>query len=329
LSTVGIIANPAAGKDIRRLVAHGRFISDQEKVNTIKRVMAGLDGAGVERALVMPDSSMLGRMAIESSPPELRVDFLNMMARGDEQDTSRAAGMMAEAGVGCLVTLGGDGTNRAVARNVGSVPIVPISTGTNNVFPETLEGTVAGLAAGVVATGRVDVRKVTKVARRLEVHINGDLVDIALVDVAVSKEAFVGARAIWEMDTVDEIFLARTEPASIGLSAIGARLGDLSTSDGGMHIRLGPGDTLVFAPIVPGAVTPVPVREWRLLPFDEAVEIKLRPCTIALDGERAFGPSLDETISVSISPGGPLVVDVDTALREAASNGVFTDRQTR
>ena len=327
MSTVGIITNPAAGKDIRRLVAHGRFIPDQEKVNTIKRVMAGLGAAGVDRALMMPDSAMLGRMAIESSPAGLRVDFLDMMVRGDELDTSKAAGMMAEDGVGCLVTLGGDGTNRAVAKNVGSVPMVPISTGTNNVFPEMIEGTVAGLAAGVVAGGLVDVSKVTRVAKRLEIHVDGELVDVALVDVAVSKEAFVGARAIWEMDTVDEIFLARTEPASIGLSAIGARLGDLSAGDGGMHIRLGPGESSVLAPVVPGAVTPVPVREWRLLSAGEAVEVKLRPCTIALDGERAFGPGLDEAVSVSVSTNGPRVVDVDAALREAASNGVFTQHQ--
>ena len=324
MSAVGIIANPAAGKDIRRLVAQGRFIPDQEKVNILKRVMAGLDAVGVERAVMMPDSAMLGRMALESSPTDLRVDFLEMPVRGDEQDTSRAAGLMAGMGVGCVVTLGGDGTNRAVAKTVGDVPLVPISTGTNNVFPEMLEGTVAGLAAGVVARGLVDVSKVTEVSKRLEVRLNGDLADVALVDVAVSKEAFVGARAIWEMDTVHEVFLARTEPASIGLSAIGARLGDLSASGGGMYIRLGPGDGSVLAPIAPGTVILVPVREWRLMHPDEAIEVKLRPCTIALDGERAFSPATDETVSVSVSRHGPRVVDVEAALREAAANGIFT-----
>ena len=321
---VGIIANPAAGKDIRRLVAQGRFIPDQEKVNILKRVMAGLDAAGVETVIMMPDSAMLGRMALESSPTKLKVDFLEIPVRGDEQDTSRAAGLMAEMGVGCLVTLGGDGTNRAAAKMVGSVPMVPISTGTNNVFPQMLEGTIAGLAAGVVARGLVDVSKVTEVVRRLEVRLDGDLADVALVDMAVSKEAFVGARAIWEMDTVHEVFLARTEPASIGLSAIGARLGDLSASDGGMYIQLGPGGDSVLAPIAPGTVIAVPIREWHLMHPDEAIEVTLRPCTIALDGERAFSPARDETVSISVSRHGPHVVDVDAALREAAASGIFT-----
>ena len=46
--TVGVIANPAAGKDIRRLVAAGRVVSNQEKSNTLQRVFAGLASTGVE-----------------------------------------------------------------------------------------------------------------------------------------------------------------------------------------------------------------------------------------------------------------------------------------
>ena len=34
MALVGIIANPAASKDIRRLVAQGRVVPDWEKVNT-------------------------------------------------------------------------------------------------------------------------------------------------------------------------------------------------------------------------------------------------------------------------------------------------------
>ena len=54
-------------------------------------------------------------------------------------------------GVRCLITLGGDGTNRIVAKASGDVPLMPISTGTNNVFPVMIEGTIAGLAAGLAA----------------------------------------------------------------------------------------------------------------------------------------------------------------------------------
>ncbi len=327
MSSVGIVTNPAAGKDIRRLVAHGRFISDQEKINTIRRVMAGLAATGVERAVLMPDRVGLARSAMDSAPEGLRTERLDMAVRGDESDTVRATEMMVDAGVGCIVTLGGDGTNRAAAKSVGCVPIVPISTGTNNVFPAMLEGTVAGLAAGVVARGLVEIDGVSRPAKRLEVRVDGKLADIALVDVAVSKEAFVGARAIWDTNTVEEVFLAHAKPAGIGLSAIGARLGDLGK--GGMHIRLGRGASEVIAPIVPGAVTPVPVREWRLLRVGEPVEVSLRPCTIALDGERTFGPGAAEMVSVSVTMDGPRAVDVEAALAEAAARGVFTRPQAQ
>ena len=59
MGLVGIIANPAASKDIRRLVAQGRVVPDWEKVNTIRRVMLGLQSVGATRMLGMPDSSNL------------------------------------------------------------------------------------------------------------------------------------------------------------------------------------------------------------------------------------------------------------------------------
>ena len=38
---VGIIANPASGKDIRRLVAHGSTFDNNEKINIVRRVLLG------------------------------------------------------------------------------------------------------------------------------------------------------------------------------------------------------------------------------------------------------------------------------------------------
>jgi predicted polyphosphate/ATP-dependent NAD kinase len=55
MATVGIIANPASGKDIRRLVAHGSVFDNQEKVNIVRRVLLGLQATGVEEIIFMPD----------------------------------------------------------------------------------------------------------------------------------------------------------------------------------------------------------------------------------------------------------------------------------
>ncbi len=321
---VGIIANPAAGKDIRRIVSQGRFISNQEKVNTLTRVMAGLEAVGVQRIVFMPDIAMLGAAASAGASDAITTEVLEFTHFNEDRDSTKAAAMMAEMGVGCLVTLGGDGTNRAVAKGCGDVPLLPISTGTNNVFPTMVEGTIAGLAAGVVARGDVDLDAVTTASKALEVRVDGEFRDLALVDVAVSKERFVGARAIWDIDTLHEVYLARAEPASIGLSTIGSRLMPLGAEDDrGLYLRLGEGGVHVDAPIAPGYIRRVGVREWRTVGMGEPVPIGRRPSTIALDGERTFSLGQNAAAEVVLTWGGPRVVSVDKALAAASHQGLF------
>ena len=327
MSTVGIIANPAAGKDIRRLVAHGRFVPNHEKVNILKRVLSGLAGAAVDRVVMMPDTGMLCRQAAGDSQTGLEAEMLDMVVDGAEGDSTRAARAMAEMGVSCIVTLGGDGTNRAVAKGSGSVPLVPISTGTNNVFPYMVEGTVAGLAAGVVASGRVDAGAVTTRAKMLQVSVDGSESEPALVDVAVSDVLFAGARAIWDMSTVHEVFLARAEPDGIGLSAIGARLEPVGMgARHGLHVRIGEPGAIVSAPVAPGVVEDVPVQGWSRLRPGEPAKVGLDPCTIALDGERSVRVAQGHRAEVTLTLDGPPVVDVPAALARASEAGLFTRR---
>ena len=106
MATVGIIANPAASKDIRRLVAQGRVVPDWEKVNIVRRVLIGLQSTGVTKVLAMPDSGNLCRRAADDADVELAVEMLPMSPHYTEGDTMRAAAAMAEQGVGCLVTPG-------------------------------------------------------------------------------------------------------------------------------------------------------------------------------------------------------------------------------
>ena len=327
MSIVGIIANPAAGKDIRRLVAHGRFVPNNEKVNILRRVLAGLAGAAVERVVMMPDTGMLCHQAASASQHGLETVMLDMTIDGREEVSTRAASAMAEMDVSCIVTLGGDGTNRAVAKGSGNVPLVPISTGTNNVFPYMVEGTVAGLAAGVVASGEVDVESVTVRTKMLRVSVDGSESESALVDVAVSAVPFAGARAIWDMSTVHEVFLARAEPDGIGLSAIGARLEPVGMGDGhGLHVRIGEPGIIVSAPIAPGVVENVPVEGWARLKPGEPATVGLSPCTIALDGERSLRVAQGQRAEVTLTLDGPPVVDPAVALARGSEAGLFTRR---
>ncbi len=315
MSTVGIIANPAAGKDIRRLVAQGRVVSNQEKSNTLRRVFAGLVSMGVERALVMPDISGLSRAAMAENKDRMAVEYVDMRPADTQADSTRAARAIAEAGASCIVTLGGDGTNRVVARGCGDTPLAPISTGTNNVFPQMVEGTLAGIAAGAIAAGVVPTDLAIQRSKRLDVFIDGDLADIALVDAAVTTQAFVGARAVWDAASLVEMFLTRAEPASIGLSSIGSRIRAVGIDDPeGLYLRL-KGDssssaTVVRAPVGPGMILDIEVAEWDALQAGKKRRITQERGTIALDGEREVELLPGQTVEIGLNPNGPRVVNI-------------------
>ena len=329
MSTVGIIANPAAGKDIRRLVAQGRVVSNQEKSNTLRRVFAGLVSMDVERVLVMPDISGLSRAAAAENRDRMAIDYVDMRPADTQNDSTRAAEAMADAGAGCIVTLGGDGTNRVVSRGCGDTPIAPISTGTNNVFPQMVEGTLAGIAAGAVATGAVPADLATRHSKRLDVFIDGSLADVALVDAAVTTQAFVGARAVWDAASLVEMFLTRAEPASIGLSSIGSRIRPIGIDDPeGLYLRLR-GDasssaTVVRAPVGPGMILDIEIAEWQssLAPGHRR-RIEQERGTIALDGEREVELVPGRTVEIGLNPNGPRVVDI------VRTHGLLAARQTK
>lgn len=328
MAVVGIIANPVASKDIRRLVAQGRVIPDWEKVNTVRRVMLGLQSVGVEKVVAMPDSSHLCRRARDDSHLSVEFSLLEMPAQYIEGDTVRAAQLMGEMGVACLVTLGGDGTNRAAAKGCSSMPLVAISTGTNNVFPAMVEGTLAGIAAGLVAQGRLRLDRVSTISKTLEIYIDGQYQDLALVDLALSRERFVASRAIWDWRTLYEVYLTRAEPSSIGLSSVGGQLQPVYLGDDqGLRYVLGEsakGDGVsVTAPIAPGVVVEVPIAEWQRLNLGEPIQVEPRHYTVALDGERAFNLNPQQQLELVLKRNGPTVVNVQQAMKEAAAVGLL------
>jgi len=319
LSTVGIIANPAAGKDIRRLVAHGRVVSNQEKANILRRVFAGVVSTGADRLLVMPDHSGLARPAANDVEGQIKIDYVEMPVADHQGASTNAARAMAEQGADSIVTLGGDGTNRVVAKGAGTVPLVPISTGTNNVFPANTEGTLAGIAAGAMATGALTIEEACRRSKRIDIYVNGERRDDALVDAAVSNQMFVGARAVWDTKTLQSMFLTRAEPASIGLSSIGSRIMPISIDqEYGLYIRLtgepGENATTVRAPIAPGTIVDVEIMEWRKFYPGDKIAVDTQPGTFALDGEREVELLPGHDVYAALATDGPWVVDVPLAL---------------
>jgi predicted polyphosphate/ATP-dependent NAD kinase len=324
-SCVGCLANPMAGKDIRRLVTYSSRIDNQEKVNIVRRILLGLESAGVIEVLLMPDTFRIAQKALEGihQPMRLQAQVLDMEVRGDAKDSLRATQAMCEAGARCLVTLGGDGTHRMVAKVSGAVPLVPISTGTNNVFPHMVEGTIAGLAAGLYACHAQQLDGVILPTKRLEIWRDDDLQDIALVDVAVSQHQFIGARALWDVAGIEELFLTQGTPSNIGLSSIAGWSHPITMADtAGLQLVLGDGGTQVRAPIAPGLIVPVAIGQERLMLPGERVRIRYAPATLALDGERELLVRRGERWEVGLSWDGPKVLDVHRTLLMAQEQGL-------
>jgi predicted polyphosphate/ATP-dependent NAD kinase len=326
LKSVGIIANPASGRDIRRLVAHGSVFDNQEKINIIRRVLKALDGVGIDRVFIMPDFAGLGIRALEDLNLSLQVSLLEMEASGTQDDSSRAAGLLADMGAGCVITLGGDGTNRVVAKTCGDVPLIPISSGTNNVFPHMVEGTLAGLAAGMVAAGHVKASNVCSRAPILELLRDDEPKDLALIDLVITDDLFTGVRAVWEVERVREIFLSRSRPSAIGFSSVGGFVCPLPLNSGlGVHLVLGAGNSRVKSPIAPGHICWVPIASHRKFGPEEEIVIETAPAMIALDGEREVGIRPGEKWSVRINLSGPRVVDIEKALEGGGRCGLFRE----
>lgn len=325
-SPVGIIANPASGKDIRRLVSFASVFDNHEKVHILERALRALDALGVGHVLYMPDYYDLMERAIKRVKPRLQAEMLPMDMYADERDTTEAARRLREAGAGCIITLGGDGTNRAVAKASGDVPLVAISTGTNNVFPTMLESTVAGLAAGLLAAGRIDPGDVSHRSKRLEISVDGRPTEIALIDVVSSTELFIGSRALWEPARIREIVLSRAEPGCIGMSSVGGGLEMIGPRDpAGLYLRLGPGGRQVLAAVGPGLVVPVAVAECRRIAMGEEVALEQGAGTLAVDGERQLELLPGQRVSVRLSDAGPRLVDVQACLRKACQDGILED----
>jgi predicted polyphosphate/ATP-dependent NAD kinase len=313
--TVGVIANPASGRDIRRLVAGASVFGNADKAGMVFRLLTGLAATGVERVLMLPAADGLSvtlhrHLRTATNLPEF--EELEMPLEGTARDSVVATERMVAAGVRAIVVLGGDGTHRVVAKACGDVPLCAISTGTNNAFPELRETTVAGLATGLVATGRVNALRRESA---LEVRV-GTLTDLALVDVAVSRERFVGARALWRPDSVSEVFVTFANPAAVGLSAIAGALGHLPRGGGrGMHVRLGPGRT-IRAALAPGLVSDVTVESHATIEIGEELTIAPAAGTIALDGERELERRHGEPAIVKLVE-GPRTIDIDSAMAQA------------
>jgi predicted polyphosphate/ATP-dependent NAD kinase len=326
---VGIIANPVAARDIRRVVAKATNLQIADRANIVLRVLASLRACGITDVLMMPESGGI-RPHVERGLVRTRnrdetqlpaVHHLPIRISGTVEDTYHATIEMHRAKVAAIIVLGGDGTHRAVAKHCGAIPIVGISTGTNNAFPEHREPTITGLAAGLAVTGHVPPHIALASNKRINVSINdGEVRDIALVDVAIVTERCIGARALWRPDTF-------ADPRMIGMSAIAALIEPITRMEaGGLMVRLAPaaeGAVVLQAPIGPGLIVPIGINDWRRMPADVPFVPEVKSGAIALDGERELSFSERDRVILTLQDDAFRTVNVSGCMQYAARNGLL------
>ena len=318
MSVVGLVTHSGAAQDVRRITSLARTIDVHERVNITARVLAGLAAVPGVRVLYLSEPTRLverALAALAALPETTAVDarpVAGTEGRGAAQ-TRSAAAALADAGAACVVTFGGDGTNRAVAAGWPDAVIVALAGGTNNAFAQSVDPTAAGLAAAVYAEDPDALAGHVRRVPRWRIAIAGRPGETALVDVALVSDEWIGAHAVWDPDRLIEALVANGDPAVPGLAGVAGMAGPAAGAPG-VHLRFGRPGRPVLAPLGPGRLTQLWLREMHPVGFDEPVTM-CGPGTLALDGEREVVLRAGQEARVHLAADGPRVLDVAGALR--------------
>lgn len=310
-----------SGRDVRRVAARASTSTHEQKLQQVTRLVLGALAQGVERIFLVDDPFRISRRAVENLPERDRVELIKVPPTHTARDTVAAADAMWEAGCQTFIALGGDGTNRIVAAARPDAALLPLSTGTNNVFPYMVEASVAGAAAGLVAAGKIDR---SSLLRTKQVHVTaGADTASALVDAVVLRDDMLGSLLPFAPENLVLLVLARAEPASIGMSPIGGYLEpSYHEDDFGVLIETGlPAAHTVNAPVSAGLYGDVPVRTIRRLPLDEPVTLDVRGI-VAFDGDREL--IAEGSLEVVVRRDGPYLIDPRAVMSNAVRMGLLS-----
>jgi len=327
---VAILVNPMSGRDVRRLAARATNMTHEAKRDIVARVAAGADACGATDLYVAREPFRIAAAALEYMDLEARAHVLAPPIRNTAEDTESAVNAFLDAGCETIVSLGGDGTNRAIVRALGSradrVRLIPLSTGTNNVFPVLAEPTIAGMVAGLHARGALGGAGVEQRCKVL--HVSGigryglPVHDLGLIDAVLLARDHVGNLLPFDADRIGRLLLTRAEPDAIGMSPIGGLLEPVyADEDAGLLVEMGPG-TRFRAPLSPGLFREVSVSRATRIALGQPVEMP-GEAVLALDGDRDHKIPDGRRLVVEIRRDGPWVIDIPAAMRWAVAQNLI------
>jgi len=320
-----------AGRDVRRLVGRASAESSSYKREILQRAVVGAAAAGSQRFLWVKDLFRTSEQALEN----LRIEGVSTerldigKTETTPEDTRRAVRAMRDAGCAALLVLGGDGTNRLVAEAWPDATIVPLSTGTNNVFPEPVEATVAGAAAGLVASGRIPLDEVAVRCKLVRVRTPDGRESLAVIDVVLLEGDHAGSLLPFDPNNIRRVVLSRSEPDAVGMSPLGGLLlPSRKEDDFGVALDCTPpdgGGRPLLAPISPGLFRIAHVKDVRRMELGKSITLA-GPGLLEFDGDREIVLATGERAEAWVERDGPRVIDVAKTLTLAAERGLYLDR---
>lgn len=317
-----------SGRDVRRLAARATNMTHEAKRDIVARVAAGADAAGVTDIYITKEPFQISSMALAHMNLSAKVHVVEHKLENGARDTELSMQAFLAAGCNTVVSLGGDGTNRAIVGAAPDIDLIPLSTGTNNVFPVLAEPTVAGIVAGLNACGRLDAAETQQqpaLKRRVKVlRLEGPHgAYVGLIDAVLLRDDHVGNLLPFDADKIEQLILTRAEPDSIGMSPIGGYLDPVFAADDcGLWVRLGEGGPCIKAPLSPGLFKDVQIAQIERVDMHET-RIFDGPGIVALDGDRDLKLLDGEQMRVTLRRDGPFVIDIEAAMRWAVSQGIM------
>ena len=330
VSRLGIIVNPMSGRDVRRVAARASTTTHNDKQQHVTRLVLGALEQGVEEIYLGNEPFRINERAVENLPEKNKIKILPFKLTHSARDTTHMVNAMWDAGCRVFIVLGGDGTNRIVAKTKPDAIVLPLSTGTNNVFPQLLEASVAGIAAGLLATDRLDYKDHCYRAKQAHVTVKqsqtqATIHDLALIDAVLLKGDSMGSLLPFTSENLQSIFLTRAEPASVGISPIGGYLmPSYARDDFGVSITCGePTHASVRVPISPGLYDSVGISSVTKMTLGAEFSCQ-GPGILAFDGDRSIILEPEDEATIAVRRDGPWIIEPAPVLAAAAAAGILT-----
>ena len=304
-------------------------MTHEAKRDIVARIAAGADSVGVNEIYIVDEPFRIASMALDWMPLKAKVVTLEIELHHDATDTERAVRAFVGEGVEVIVSLGGDGTNRIIARSAPQLELIPLSTGTNNVFPSMVEPTTAGVVAALAAMGRFSddaARGIRNRAKVLHTAFSDGISDIALIDAVQLRDDFVGNLLPYDEAKLKKILLTRALPDRVGMSPVGGLISVVEEKDDfGLLVEVSEmedSEIFIRVPLSPGFFKDVAISRSQRVDLGEKVTFEGEGI-LALDGDREHKLGNKRSVAATIRRDGPWVYDVGAAMRYAVAEGMM------